>query len=132
MALSEYTFPALGVAHQALEEINPAGDNILIQGVTAACVLQFIPWNVMQCRMWPHRITWYWACKDYGSNKNVRQAITCLCTILPTPCRLAADIVESRLERAQKMGADVVINCSKENLKERGSPLPIPIPVPQY
>ena len=23
---------ALGVAHQALEEINPAGDNILIQG----------------------------------------------------------------------------------------------------
>ena len=23
---------ALGVAHQALEEINPSGDNILIQG----------------------------------------------------------------------------------------------------
>lgn len=27
-----YSASALGVAHQALEEINPAGDNILIQG----------------------------------------------------------------------------------------------------
>ena len=35
--------------------------------------------------------------------------------------RLVADIVESRLETAKEMGADVTINCSKENLKERGS-----------
>ena len=33
---------------------------------------------------------------------------------------LAADIVEGRLEAAGKVGADVVINCSKENLKEAG------------
>lgn len=35
-------------------------------------------------------------------------------------CSLAADIVESRLEMAQKAGANVIINCKKENLKERG------------
>ena len=34
---------------------------------------------------------------------------------------LAADIVEGRLEAARKVGADVVINCSKENLKEAGN-----------
>ena len=31
-----------------------------------------------------------------------------------------ADIVDSRLETAKKMGADVTINCSNEDLKERG------------
>ena len=35
--------------------------------------------------------------------------------------RLVADIVDSRLKTAKEMGADVTINCSKENLKERGS-----------
>ena len=81
VTLSECISPALGVAHQALEEINPAGDNILIQGVKVACVLWFIQ-NVMQSRMWPHWIIWYWACKGYGSNKNVSLAITYSCTIL--------------------------------------------------
>lgn len=31
------SFIALGVAHQALEEINPAGDDILIQGPAITC-----------------------------------------------------------------------------------------------
>lgn len=30
--MNECSASALGVAHQALEEINPSGDNILIQG----------------------------------------------------------------------------------------------------
>lgn len=34
--------------------------------------------------------------------------------------RLAADIVDSRLELAKQAGANVTINCLKENLKERG------------
>ena len=34
--------------------------------------------------------------------------------------RLATDIIESRLEAAKLVGADVVINGLKENLKERG------------
>ena len=38
-------------------------------------------------------------------------------------CRLAADIVPGRLESAKLVGADVVINCKEENLKERGEPL---------
>ena len=31
---------------------------------------------------------------------------------------LACDVVDSRLEVAKQLGADVVINCQKENLKE--------------
>ena len=34
--------------------------------------------------------------------------------------RIAADIVAGRLESAKFVGADVVINCKEENLKERG------------
>lgn len=33
---------------------------------------------------------------------------------------LAADVVESRLDSARKMGAQVTINCSKESLKDVG------------
>lgn len=33
--------------------------------------------------------------------------------------RYAADIVNGRLKSAKLLGADVVINCSTENLKER-------------
>ena len=33
---------------------------------------------------------------------------------------MVADIVDSRLETAKKMGADVTINCGNEDLKERG------------
>ena len=34
--------------------------------------------------------------------------------------RIAADIVENRLKSALLMGADVVINCKTQNLKDRG------------
>jgi len=34
--------------------------------------------------------------------------------------RIAADIVENRLKSALLMGADVVINCKTQNLKEKG------------
>ena len=34
--------------------------------------------------------------------------------------RLATDIVQGRLEMAQKMGADVLINGKVEDLKSRG------------
>ena len=33
--------------------------------------------------------------------------------------RYAADIVEKRLESAKLIGADVIINCKTEDLKER-------------
>ena len=35
-------------------------------------------------------------------------------------CSLATDIVADRLELAKKLGADVIINCKTEDLKERG------------
>ena len=43
-------------------------------------------------------------------------------SVLVTVCtlRLAADINESRLRAAVEVGADVVINTQKDNLKERG------------
>ena len=36
------------------------------------------------------------------------------------PHSLAADIVESRLESAKQVGADVVINCAKQKLRDVG------------
>ena len=41
-------------------------------------------------------------------------------TLPPLFHRLATDINESRLEAAKLVGADVVINGLKENLKSRG------------
>ena len=38
-----------------------------------------------------------------------------------TYCRLAADIVAGRLESAKLVGADVIINCKEENLKDKGT-----------
>ena len=43
-------------------------------------------------------------------------------------CSLAADIVAERLEVAKMVGADIVINCKEENLKERYSQIIIIIP----
>lgn len=74
--MNEYSISALGVAHQALEEINPSGDNILIQGkrwrlqqdavysVTHVVVLQDVAqldclvlalqrqWEQQKCKYW--------------------------------------------------------------------------------
>ena len=47
-------------------------------------------------------------------HKSVRYQLFCF------ECSLAADIVVGRLESAKAVGADVVINCKEENLKDRG------------
>lgn len=33
---------------------------------------------------------------------------------------MACDVIESKLEAAKKVGADVVINCQQQNLKDTG------------
>ena len=35
-------------------------------------------------------------------------------------CSMATDIVPERLELARELGADVIINCKNEKLKDRG------------
>jgi 2-desacetyl-2-hydroxyethyl bacteriochlorophyllide A dehydrogenase len=72
-----------GVAHQALEEINPKGEDILIQGCGPVGLLAIGLAKVM------------------GATKII-----------------AADIVESRLESAQKLGAHVTVNCSAHSLRD--------------
>lgn len=42
------------------------------------------------------------------------------CTDLINTCSMATDIVSERLDLAKKLGADVIINCKSENLRERG------------
>ena len=35
--------------------------------------------------------------------------------------RLACDVIENKLEAAKQVGADVVINCKTQNLREEGN-----------
>eukprot|EP00731_Ephydatia_muelleri_P015719 Em0009g143a len=72
-----------GVAHQALEEICPKGEDILIQGCGPVGLLAIGVARAM------------------GATKII-----------------AADIVEGRLEVAKQLGADVVINCKTQNLRD--------------
>lgn len=39
---------------------------------------------------------------------------------IPSIASIAADIVEGRLEVAKQLGADVVINCKTQNLRDEG------------
>ena len=42
------------------------------------------------------------------------------CLALPLFFSIATDIVEERLQKAKQMGADIVVDGKKENLKETG------------
>jgi hypothetical protein len=105
------------VAHQALEGIEPHGEDILIQGKIFR-VNAFSQWYII--RVWSSGALSCGHRKSDGSNKSVRTyveyehtSITCLILY-----RYAADIVEKRLESAKLIGADVIINCQTEDLRE--------------
>ncbi|XP_065912484.1 L-threonine 3-dehydrogenase-like [Dysidea avara] len=73
----------IGVAHQALEEIDPNGETVLVMGCGPIGLLSV------------------GIAKAMGATKVI-----------------ASDVVASKLETAQIMGADVVIDSTKENLQD--------------
>ena len=61
-----------------------------------------------------------WSVQGLKMKRYGQEAPDTLYITVQYPCSLAADIVDSRLELAKQAGANVTINCLKENLKERG------------
>ena len=59
-----YVVTAVGVAHQAVEEISPEGDSVLIMGMWTNTVIIVFTMNI---RVWPNWSAFSWYCKSNGS-----------------------------------------------------------------
>ena len=64
--LVSYVVTAVGVAHQAVEEISPEGDSVLIMGMWTSTVITIIIFT-MNIRVWPNWSAFSRYCKSNGS-----------------------------------------------------------------